>query len=200
MSLATEVVITESLIAELNSLHCLNLSEKPEVKRDSGLPKTGLGGCKLVMLGGSHTTKIAALTRHSGTTEYIQLPGQLLSTEFVGNIEEKVGLLNLGEGDILYMDLYSNTIYMGSDEFGMPVPAFKSLAGTYHMTGCVETAPEAFLRKRFSLIRNLLHLAGNTTIICVLQLPCSVKQPCCNDESHMVNWAEVDFTVALPPS
>ena len=50
--LATEAAITESLIAELNSLHCLNLSEKPEVKRDSGLPKTGLGGCKLVMMGG----------------------------------------------------------------------------------------------------------------------------------------------------
>ena len=93
------------------------------------------------MMGGSNTAKITALTRHSGTTEYIQLPGQLLSAEFVGNLEEKVGLLKLGEGDILYMDLYSNTIYMGSDEFGMPVPAFNSLAGTYHMTGCVETAP-----------------------------------------------------------
>ena len=57
------------------------------------------------MLGGSHTAKIAALTRHSGTTEYIQLPGQLLRTDFVGNLEEKVALLNLGEGDILYMDL-----------------------------------------------------------------------------------------------
>ena len=43
------------------------------------------------------------------------------------------------------MDLYSNTNYMGSHEFGMPVPAFKSLAGVYHMAGCVETAPEAFL-------------------------------------------------------
>ena len=197
LSAATESVIIESLISELNSLHCLNLSEKPEVKRDSGLPKAGLGGCKLVMMGGSHTAKIAALTRHSGTTEYIQLPGQLLSAEFVGNLEEKVGLLNLGEGDILYMDLYSNTIYMGSDEFGMPVPAFKSLTGTYHMAGCVETAPEAFLRKRFSLVKNLLHLVGNCTIICVLPLPRYVKQPCCNDESHMVNWAEADFNDIL---
>ena len=54
------------------------------------------------MVGGSHTSKIAALTRHSGTTEYIQLPGQLLSTESVVNLEEKVVSLNLGEGDILY--------------------------------------------------------------------------------------------------
>ena len=95
------------------------------------------------------------------------------------------------------MDLYSNTNYMGSHEFGMPVPAFKSLAGVYHMTSCVETAPEAFLRKRFSLIRNLLQLAGNSTIICVLPLPRYVKQPCCNDESHMVSWAEADFNEIL---
>ena len=95
--------------------------------------------------GGSHTDKIAALTRHSGTTEYIQLPSQLLSTESVGTLEEKIGNLNLGEGDILYFDLYSNTVYMGSNEFGMPVPAFKSLAGTYHVSGCLETAPEVFL-------------------------------------------------------
>ena len=98
---------------------------------------------------------------------------------------------------LVVLDLYSNTIYMGSDEFGMPVPAFKSLTGTYHMTGCVETAPEAFLRKRFSLVRNLLQLVGNSTIICVLPLPRYVKQPCCNNESHRVNWAEADFNEIL---
>ena len=79
----------------------------------------------------------------------------------------------------------------------MPVPAFKSLTGAYHMTGCVETAPEAILRKRFSLVRNLLQLVGNSTIICVLPLPRYVKQPCCNDKSHMVNWAEADFNEIL---
>ena len=193
LSLSSEIGITASLVAELNTLHCLNLSEEPEIKRDSGLPTAGLGGCKLVMLGGSHTSKIAALTRHSGTTEYIQLPGQLLSTESVVNLDEKIASLNLGEGDILYLDLYSNSIYMGSDEFGMPVPAFKSPSGSYHMTGCLETAPEAFLRKRFSLIKPMLQLVGNATIICVLPLPRYVKQPCCSDEDHMVNWAEADF-------
>ena len=79
----------------------------------------------------------------------------------------------------------------------MPVPAFKSLTGAYQMTGCVETAPEAILRKRFSLVRNLLQLVGNSTIICVLPLPRYIKQPCCNDESHMVNWTEADFNEIL---
>ena len=95
------------------------------------------------------------------------------------------------------MDLYSNTIYMGSDNFGMPVPTFKSLTGSYRMSGCLETATEAFLRKRFGLVRNLLQQVGNTTIICDLPLPCYVKHLWCNDKNHMVNWAEADFNEVL---
>ena len=58
MSLASEVEVTVSLISELSSLHCLNLSQKPEIKRNSGLPTAGLGGCKLVMMGGLTLTKL----------------------------------------------------------------------------------------------------------------------------------------------
>ena len=197
VSIATEREITASLVSELNILHCLNLTKQPEVKRDSSLPTAGLGGCKLVMVGASHTGKIAALTRHSGMTEYVPLPGQLLSAESVSSLEDKLTALSLGDGDILYLDLYSNTVYMGSDEFGMPVPAFKTSPGTYHMSGCLETAPEAFLRKRFSLVRDLLQLVGSATIICVLPLLRYVQRPCCSDEQHMVNWAESDFTEIL---
>ena len=73
----------------------------------------------------------------------------------------------------------------------MPVPTFKTSPGSYHLSGCLETAPEAFLRKRFSLLRNMLRKGGSATIICVLPLPC------CRDESHMVNWAEANFNNIL---
>ena len=53
----------------------------------------------------------------------------------------------------------------------MPVPAFKNLKGGYHMSGCLEIVPEAFLQKRFSLVRHVLEIAGHATIICVLPLP-----------------------------
>ena len=129
------------------------------------------------MVGAFHTTKIAALTRHSGTTEYIPHPGLLLSAKSVSSLEEKIGSLNLGEGDILNLDLYSNTVYMGSDKYGMPVPVFPVEA--------------------IQLIRNLLQQTGNATIICVLPLPRYVRHPCCNDELHMVNWAEADFNNIL---
>ena len=131
--------------------------------------------------------------RHRGTTEYIPLPGQPLSSDTVANLEEKVTVYNLEDKDILYIDLFSNSIYMGSDDSGMPVPAFKNTTGTYHMSGCLEVAPEAFLRKRFSLIHRVLDAAGAAIIICALPLPRYVKRPCCNDEDHMTNWAEADF-------
>ena len=98
VSLETECEITASLVSELNNLHCLNLTEQPEIKRDSGLPTAGLGGCKLVMVVASPTAKIAALNRHSGTTEYILLPGQLLSAESVSSLKEKISSINLGGG------------------------------------------------------------------------------------------------------
>ena len=115
MSLETEEVITDSLLKELNVLHCLNLPEKPDTKRGSGLPTAGLGGGRLILVGGSHTSKIAALVGHSGITEYIPLPGQPLSSDAADSLEEKISSLDLGEGDILYLDLFSNTIFMGSD-------------------------------------------------------------------------------------
>ena len=129
------------------------------------------------MVGGLHTAKISALSRHSGSAEYIPLPGQPLSSDTVTNLEEKIRLYSLGEKDILYIDLFSNSIFMGSDDFGMPVPAFKNSSGTYHMTGCLEVAPEAFLRKRFSLVCRVLEEAGTATIICALALPRYVKRP-----------------------
>ena len=194
--MATEIEITSSLTSELNSLHCLNFAERPDIKRGSGLPTPELGGCKLVIVGGSHTAKISALSRHSGSMEYIPLPGQPLSADTVTNLEEKIGLYSLGDKDILYIDLFSNSIFMGSND-GMPVSAFKNSSGTYHMSGCLEVAPEAFLRKCFSLVRRVLEAAGSATIICALALPRYLKRPCCNDENHMVNWAKADFNNIL---
>ena len=113
MSLETEEVITDSLLKELNVLHCLNLPEKPDTKRGSGLPTAG--GGRLILVGGSHKSKLAALVRHSGITEYIPLPGQPLSSDAADSLEEKISSLDLGEGNILYPDLFSNTIFMGND-------------------------------------------------------------------------------------
>ena len=60
----------------------------------------------------------------------------------------------------MIVDIFSSTALMGSDEMGMPVPAFQTEPGRYHITGCLEIAPEGVLKKRFGAVRPVLEAAG----------------------------------------
>ena len=56
----------------------------------------------------------------------------------------------------------------------------------YHLTGCVEVAHEAVLRKRFELMQPVLEAVGNATIKCRLPLPryMYVTRTCCKGKLH----------------
>ena len=57
---------------------------------------------------------------------------------------------------------------MGSDKMGMPVPAFQTEPGRYHIFGCLEIATEGVLKKRFSAVRPILEAAGEAFKVCLL--------------------------------
>ena len=76
---------------------------------------------------------------------------------------------------------------------GMPVPAFQTGPGRYHISSCLEIAREGVLKKRFSAIRPILEAAGEVVKVCLLPIPRFVKQPCCKDGGHITNFMEDDF-------
>ena len=76
---------------------------------------------------------------------------------------------------------------MGSDEMGMPVPAFQTEPG---ISGCLKIAPEGVLKKRFSAVRPILEAAGEAVKVCLLPIPRFVKRPCCKDGGHIINFME----------
>ena len=82
---------------------------------------------------------------------------------------------------------------MGSDEMGMPVPAFQTEPGQYHISGCLEIAPEGVLKKHFSAVRPILEAAGEAVKVCLLPLPRYVREPCCKAAGHITNFLEDDF-------
>ena len=61
LSQESEEQIVHQLLSELNNLHCLTLSEKPELKRCVCLPTPEHGLSKLVFVGASHTGRMATL-------------------------------------------------------------------------------------------------------------------------------------------
>ena len=102
----------------------------------------------------------------------------------VATVTLKVAELGLGKKDILIIDIFSSAVYMGSDEMGMPVAAFQSEPGKYHISGHLEAAPYAMLKRRFAAIRPILEAAGKAVIVCMLPLPRFILWPCCDNTRH----------------
>ena len=148
--------VIHKLVSELNSLHCLGLGEQPNLTRGVCLPRCNHGSSRLVLVGTSHTAKIAALIRPSEQVTCLPLPAQTLPPGSVAALSLKVAELKLGKKDILIIDILSSTVYMSSDEMGMPVAAFQSEPWKYHISGYLETAPYAMLKRHFTAIRPIL--------------------------------------------
>ena len=108
-------------------------------------------------------------------------------------IVNKLKSLTLSKQDAIIVDIFSSTVLMGSEEMGMPVPAFQTEPGRYHITGCLKIAPEVVLKKRFGTVRPVLEAAGEAVKVCLLPIPRFLKRPCCKDGGHVTNFMEDDF-------
>ena len=126
LSKESEQTIACQLIADadLNSLHCLKLSDKPDLKCAMCLPTREHGLRKLVLVVVSHSSKMATPLGLDDQVSYLSLPAQTAQKACVDNIVAKLLELELTNKDVLILDIFSSTVLMGSDEMGMPVPAF----------------------------------------------------------------------------
>ena len=97
---------------------------------------------------------MATLLGLDDQVSYLSLPAQTAPKACVDNIVAKLLELELTNKDALIFDIFSSTVLMGSDEMGMPVPAFQTEPGRYHISGCLEIAPEGVLKKRFRVERS----------------------------------------------
>ena len=152
MSQVSEQLIVHQLLSELNALHCMKLSEKPELKRGVCLPTPENGLSRLIFVGASHAGKMATLLGSSDQVLYLSLPAQTTPKAILDAIVDKLKSLTLSKQDAIIVNIFSSTVLMGSDEMGMPVPAFQMEPGRYHITGCLEIAPEGVLKKRFGTV------------------------------------------------
>ena len=83
---------------------------------------------------------------------------------------------------------------------GMPVAAFQSEPGKYHISGHLEAAPYAMLKRRFAAIRPILEAAGARPIIIISPLPRFLLKGCCDSATHIPNLSSPDYRRNLEDS
>ena len=115
---ATETDIITSLCKELNDSYCLSLPAAPAHELGSESQCLVLEGKRMVVIGSSHAGKLSALLAASLETKFKKLPPQSQTPEAAENLADKLLQFDLTENDIVYLDLLSNQVYLGTDEEG----------------------------------------------------------------------------------
>ena len=167
-----EAAIVGGLIRELNDCYCLSMPPTPALCRGKGSPLDEPEFKKLIMVGGSHTSRISALVSASIETICFKLPNQSQT-----NAEQKILLLanelsklGLAKGDCVYIDALSNQLFMGSDEDGLPTEPERDGDGKWHITGSLVAAPKPRLKKLLLQLSPLREACGEATLVCSLPL------------------------------
>jgi hypothetical protein len=96
--------------------------------------------------------------------------------------------LNPTKDDKVVFDLLSNVAFMGTDENGMPTPAYKGKDGLYHVPGDLQAAPKGVLQKVLSEAGELIEAAGDAATVFVIPFPRYVAGKCCDNPDHITNF------------
>ena len=65
---------------------------------------------------------MSALLPASLGTKFLKLPAEPQTLDSASTICEKLSEIELKKGDFVYLDLLSNIIYTGTDEYQIPPP------------------------------------------------------------------------------
>ena len=72
------------------------------------------------VVGSCHAGKLSALVLASLETKFLKLPSQSQTPDAAEDLVDKLSQLGLTKDDIVYLDLLSNLVYLGTDQDGIP--------------------------------------------------------------------------------
>ena len=145
------------VVRELNYCYCLNLQTSPVLCRGNGSLQNEPKFKKLIMVGGSHTSRLSALVSASIETHRFKLPNQYQTNakSKIVKLASDLAQLGLANGDFVYIDALPNQVFNGSDEDGFPIQPEWDGDGIWHISGSPVAAPKPRLKK---LLQQLIPL------------------------------------------
>jgi hypothetical protein len=117
--------------------------------RDLATPVRKESGGRINVIGASHLYRTVEYL--PANTVSLATPGFKPTKEKITELERRVDALELSSTDTVVLDLLSNTAYMGTDDEGLSLPAFRAGDGSYHVAGTLTTAPPTTLKKTLDL-------------------------------------------------
>jgi hypothetical protein len=139
--------------------------------------------------------KIATALVDAGTeVTDLSVPGWVPKRENIAALAEKVEKLNLNEKDCVMLDLWSNSVYLGSDEEGFPVrPSKSAVDGIYHIPGSLQVAHKGVFQRILQDCTPLLDSAANAATVILIPFPRYLTGKCCENPSHITNFGDADY-------
>jgi hypothetical protein len=120
-------------------------------------------------------------------------PGFKPNKEKIAELERQIDRLELNGSDTVVLDLLSNTAYMGTDEDGLPLPAFRAGDSSYHIAGTLTTTPPTTMKKTLDMCSQLGKKLNNSRVILICPTPRYVVGKCCNDPNHIDNFNSSEY-------
>ena len=140
----------------------------------------------MVLIGSSHAGKLSALLAASLETQFLKLPPQSQTPEAAEDLADKLLPLELTESGIVYLDLLSNQVYLGTDKDGNSTEPYKDSQNRWHITGSLVAAAKPRLRRVLERLAAIKEACGNAKLIYGLPTPLYVEQGCCKD-GHLID-------------
>ena len=191
---AQEGLIVEALLRDINSTYGLGLDIHPDLSRSDDPGALPISG-RLVLIGASHMRRIAKELRTAGV-EVIDLsvPGWTASKEKIEHLTAELSGLALTSADVVVFDIWSNSVYLGSDEDGFPAkPTRSAVDGIYHLAGNLQVAPKGVSQRILQDCTPMFDASASAGVMVAVPIPRYLTGKCCGDESHITNFGSPDY-------
>ena len=100
---------------------------------------------------------------------------------------DKLSQLGLTKDDIVYLDLLSNLVYLGTDQDGNSIEPFKGEGKKWHISGSLVAAAKPRIYRLLDKMAAIRESCGEARILCAIPIPRYVAGCCCDKQQHLNN-------------
>jgi hypothetical protein len=183
-----EESIVYALLEDINKLFGLGIDPNPSLERGCVTQGTYTDKKRTVLVGASHMKRLA--DQMGSETVSLAFSGFRPKEKAIAEIVNKLAELKLTKEDTVVIDLLSNSVFMGTDQCGLPTEAVRAEDGSYHIVGSLAIAPASVTKKILAGCSALAKSLKDTGTVLISPIPRYVYSKCCDNPEHVDNFED----------